>query len=76
MQLDNILKNHFYKYCKAPYFRGGLIFAYFAENESSAKIKSAKMKFGKSHCRLVGAVRMHAHRTTYTQFDLFAIPVC
>ena len=30
-------------YCKALYFRGGLIFAYFAENENSAKIKHAKI---------------------------------
>ena len=31
-----------------PFFRGGLIFAYFAENENSAKIKPAKIKIGKS----------------------------
>ena len=53
-------------YCKALFFRGGLIFVYFAENENSAKIKPAKFKIGKSHCRSVGAVCMHAYCTTHT----------
>ena len=51
-----------------PFFRGGLNFAYFAENENSAKIKLAKIKIGKSHCRSVGAVCMHAYCTTHTKF--------
>ena len=55
-------------YCKALFFRGGLIFAYFAENENSAKIKPAKIKIGKSHCRSVGAVCMHSYWTTLTKF--------
>ena len=35
-------------YCKALFFRVGLIFAYFAENENSAKIKPAKIKLAKA----------------------------
>ena len=51
-----------------PFFRGGLIFVYFVENENSAKIKPAKIKIGKSHCRSVGAACMHAYCTTHTKF--------
>ena len=63
-------------YCKSLFFRGGLIFAYFAENKNSAKIKHAKIKIGKSHCRSVSAVCIHAYCTTHTKFAQFAIPVC
>jgi len=64
-----------FMYCKALFFRGGLIFAYFAENENSAKIKPAEIKISKSHSRSVGAFCMHAYCTTHTKFAQFAIPV-
>ena len=53
------------KYTVKPFFRGGQIFVYFAENENSAKIKSAKIKIDKSHCRSVCAVCMYAYCTTH-----------
>ena len=67
-------------YCKALFFRGGLIFAYFAENENSAKIKPAKIKIGKSHCKSVGVVCMHAYCTTHTKLlslsaEIHKVPV-
>ena len=42
---------------EALFFRWGLIFAYFAENENSAKIKPAKIKIGKSQ---IGRHYLHA----------------
>ena len=67
-------------YCKALFFRGGLIFAYFAENENSAKIKPAKIKIGKSHCKSVGVVCMHAYCTKHTKLlslssEIHKVPV-
>ena len=53
-------------YCNALFFHRGLIFAYFAENENSAKIKPAEIQIRKSHCRSVGAVCMHACILYYT----------
>ena len=72
----NLRKVNDNTYCKALFIRGGLIFAYFAENENSAKIKHAKIKIDNTHCISVSAVCMHTYCTTSTKIAYFAIPVC